>query len=158
MRIIQTNCSVDYYGRGETHLCPGVRLVIIKNDNSISIHQDKGIGPMNYMSRSKIYREEENSEGIITIYAENNNENIKIKMYEIFQDLTMDLESDTKVSHVGTESDLQKWLSIEKNFKEIFSDDYKFLTREYQTTKGAVDLLAQNKNTKQLVLDRKSVV
>lgn len=49
MRLLQLDCEVFYKGRGQSYLERGDRLIIIKDDNSVSVHQDSKISPLNYM-------------------------------------------------------------------------------------------------------------
>ena len=47
--IIGCHCSVKYSGRAESFLPKGDRLVVIKQDGSLLIHQPYGSSPVNYM-------------------------------------------------------------------------------------------------------------
>ena len=49
------NCEVNYSGRAEAFLARGDRLIIVKADNSVLIHQPEGGNPINYMRpKSKV--------------------------------------------------------------------------------------------------------
>src|SRR3989338_8386376 len=55
MVTIFGTCSVGYSGRAASRLPSGKRLVLIKGDNSISIHQNRLVRPTNYMMDTKIW-------------------------------------------------------------------------------------------------------
>ena len=42
-------CIVSYSGRAEAELEEGERLIIIKADNTLLVHQSEGNTPINYM-------------------------------------------------------------------------------------------------------------
>src|SRR3989338_6015960 len=46
---ISARCSVRYSGRAESFLEEGDRIIIIKQDGSMFVHQPEGLNPVNYM-------------------------------------------------------------------------------------------------------------
>ncbi len=168
MRLIQTLCTVHYSGRGDTVFDPSVRLVIVKSDGSVMIHRDKGLKPINYMTNVKD-TDEYDSFGVANVKLSNNGndnehpihhlvvssktETIDISMFEIYFDLELDFpEDDKELKRKGTEKQLQAWLSIDKNFEDTFGERCRFLTREWFTGKGNVDLLGFDSSDGQVML------
>jgi hypothetical protein len=49
VRIVIARCSVDYTGRLSAHLPLATRLIIIKADGSLVIHNDAGTKALNWM-------------------------------------------------------------------------------------------------------------
>ena len=47
--IIGANCTVEYDGRAEAYLPKGDRVIIIKPDKNLLVHQPTGTAPVNYM-------------------------------------------------------------------------------------------------------------
>ena len=153
MHIIQADCEVKYDGRGNTYLERGQRLIMIKADNSVAIHQDKGIRPLNYMTKAvSITDEFDNETKILHLYVKSTKEQLHIIIHEVLFEMHLDFDEDKDLIHTGTEKQLQAWLAEENNFHNTFGEDIQFITREYQTTKGAVDLLGQADEDEQVVL------
>ncbi|MED6331222.1 MAG: endonuclease, partial [Actinomycetota bacterium] len=50
MRIVVARCSVEYQGRLTTELPEAVRLLMVKGDGTLLIHNDRGGKPLNWMS------------------------------------------------------------------------------------------------------------
>src|SRR3989338_8804334 len=47
--VLSATCEVWYSGRAEAYLPPGDRLILIKADTAMLIHQPTGNNPINYM-------------------------------------------------------------------------------------------------------------
>ncbi len=54
MIVLVGDCTVDYHGRATSKLPKGKRLVLIKGDGSVSIHQNRLVRPANYMMGTQI--------------------------------------------------------------------------------------------------------
>ncbi|MBR9707351.1 MAG: DUF91 domain-containing protein, partial [Candidatus Diapherotrites archaeon] len=54
MLVLIGKCHAEYKGRASSKLKPGNRLILIKADKSIAIHQNKNLRPTNYMMNSTI--------------------------------------------------------------------------------------------------------
>src|SRR3972149_3149953 len=50
--VFGCRCSVRYSGRAESYLDIGDRIVVVKSDQSLLIHQPTGNAPINYMKPS----------------------------------------------------------------------------------------------------------
>lgn len=161
MRLIQTLCTVHYSGRGDTVFDPSVRLVIVKSDGSVMIHRDKGLKPINYMTNVKDTDEYDSidisDDGtkrcVHHLVVSSKTETIDVSMFEIHFDMELDFpEDDKELKRKGTEKQLQAWLSIDDNFIRTFGDNCRFLTREWFTGKGNVDLLGLDSSDGQVML------
>lgn len=152
MQLMHIDCEVTYHGRGHTTLPRGHRLVIVKDDGSVAIHQDKGIRPLNYMSKSTELYQTKDDDGYEHFVASSNRETIDIKIYETFIETFLEFPDEAELQRQGTEKQLQAWLANEGNFHAIVGNDVEFVTREFQTGKGAVDLLGMNRVDGQITL------
>ena len=47
--VFSCNCEVEYSGRAESFLSEGDRIILLKSDNTILVHQPNGNNPVNYM-------------------------------------------------------------------------------------------------------------
>lgn len=138
MRIIVANCSVVYTGRGNTTLNEAVRAIIIKEDGSISIHNDNSNKPLNYMSKGNLLTIEK--KGSIELWSfETKKESLQIFVKNIISDSSFPLViEDEGLKRDGTEFQLQEWLAANP---DIVSPGWVTIQREYATGAGAVDLL-----------------
>lgn len=142
MRIIETDCEVNYDGRGSTSHGRAVRVLIIKNDRSFLIHADKGVKPMNYMTNVKEISEDTDPDGtaVLTVTSKKN-EIIDVIMYRKMLDMVIDVPEDDSNSMVnGTERQLQEWLTRPDVFKPTFGDNKEFIMRELKVDTGSIDI------------------
>lgn len=151
MLLLQLDCEVFYKGRGESYLERGDRLIVIKNDNSVTIHQDSKMGPLNYMKEfSTITEKTKHNQRWMVISSKT--ETIKILIHQEKYRQELQLTEDSSLEKKGTESHLQQWLSAPHNFQKIFGDDTKFVMREFDTGNGSCDLLGYNKTDNNIML------
>ncbi|MEM4247239.1 MAG: endonuclease NucS, partial [Candidatus Woesearchaeota archaeon] len=47
--VFGCNCTIRYSGRAESFLNEGDRVIMIKSDNALLVHQPTGNAPINYM-------------------------------------------------------------------------------------------------------------
>ena len=145
MHIIQADCTVEYKGRGHTFLERGVRLILVKDDGSVAIHQDKGMKPLNYMSKStEIETWIDPATGRQQFYVASKTESLDIDVYELIYEHFLDFPDEHDLTRYGTEKQLQAWLANDDNLKDTVGPDIDFVTREYQTGKGPVDILGRD--------------
>lgn len=138
MKIIVAEFEAYYSGRGDTHLPRAVRSIIVKNDGAVSIHNDKGNKPLNYMGAGCVLTESFDGEYLVWSF-DSRGENLTIKVFEKFTEWEGQLD-DGGVGLVrdGTENQLQEWLSLHP---ETFGEGWVFLEREFKTGVGGLDLL-----------------
>jgi endonuclease len=147
MRIIVGECEVHYFGRGETFLPKGDRVIIVKKDGSVSVHANEGTKPLNYMPAGSILTVKKNKKYEQWFFV-GKKEQIIIKMFSITADHTYAVEDgDNKLRRFKTEKQLQESLSNNPDpileFYGETADDVEIFI-EYPTTAGAIDLLIHN--------------
>lgn len=139
MRVIIAECSAIYSGRGDTTLARGQRAILIKDDGSVSIHNDLGNKPLNYMKTPVLVTgENELGEAVWTFDARH--ESLAITLHHVAMETSMPLvgEGDPGLVRDGTEGHLQEWLAANP---EILGGGFTLVSREYPTGNGPVDLL-----------------
>lgn len=145
MRIVIANCSVTYEGRGssvteETE----IRAIMIKASGAVTLHNDSaGNKPLNYMSQKNDFTVEHLPNGEqIWVFA-NKDEQIRIHIVNIISDNTHELAGyDKGITMSGTEKHLQAWIA--NHVEAIFGQGTEFISREFITGAGAVDLFIKN--------------
>lgn len=151
MRIIQARCEVVYEGRCKTFLPPAERLIVMKDDDTVLVHGNTGVKPINYMP--KVTNIEHTTEtandgmtSLQTMVVSNKHETLHIRIYEIVRDDTYEFPEGTgtggleELQKRQSEDELQGWLA--DNFDTVFGGyGVRFVCREFETGKGPVDLL-----------------
>lgn len=156
MRIVVAECSVLYSGRGDTTMDKAVRSIMIKNDGAISIHNDVGNKPLNYMGKENVFTETIDEKSKSTVWRfDTRKEYLEITLYSVLTDFQHELDNGSvPLVRDGTEDDLQAWL-----FKNhyVIREGLIPLQREYQTTAGAIDLMFEKPDGNLLGVEVKRV-
>lgn len=143
LHLIQVDCTVHYVGRGETFLDRGVRLLMIKSDGSVSVHQDKNMQPLNYMSKTTDMSDFVDSDGVRHMLFANKKESVDVVVYDVLFEQHLDGFGESDLERYGTENQLQEWLACDHHLEDVMADGTSFICREYETGKGPVDLLGR---------------
>lgn len=154
MKIIFADCSAVYTGRGDSKLARAVRAIILKNDGSVSIHNEVGNKPMNYMKTAECTPTQD-SDGNVVWEFDSRRESLKITLYEIFGETEHDLVlNDPGLERDGTEKHLQEWLA---KHPEYLGRGYSIVGNEYPTGNGPVDILALDENGRPVAVEVKRI-
>lgn len=154
MRIVVANCSAVYTGRGDTKLKPGIRAILFKEDGAISIHNDAGNKPLNYMGKGNIFTESY-EDGVLVWQFDTRKENLTILMHHVLSDTGFEMDLDDEgLIRDGTEVHLQEWLAANP---EVLGEGLTLVGREYQTGDGPVDLLMRDDNGEHIAVEVKRV-
>jgi len=141
VQVVFAECSAIYSGRGDSTLARGVRAIFIKEDGSVSIHNENGNKPLNYMKTASQERSRnELGEEVWTFDARH--ESLAITLHRILGEVEQPLLSkaeDPGIVSSGTEAQLQEWLF---RHSEALGEGYRSVQREFNTGAGAVDILA----------------
>jgi len=148
--IIYANCIINYSGRAESTSQIGNHLIIIKSDNSLIIHGNRLVLPLNYMSGKKNKIIINNSKIIST----NGKETINIEIINTIHQYAPEEWSDKQIDISKTEKEIVNKLidNIDTHFKNI-----KEIIREYQTPYGPIDILVINEQYNIIEAKRKSI-
>ncbi|KAA9395662.1 endonuclease NucS [Kocuria coralli] len=150
MRVVIADCSVDYRGRLTAHLPLARRLLILKADGSVLVHSDGGsYKPLNWMSPpARLATAEPTQEqaevgvaSVWTVSAAKSDDQLRILIHEIHEDLSHDLGVDPGLTKDGVEADLQRLLAEQIDLVGAGST---LIRREYPTAIGPVDILARD--------------
>ncbi|SFI45691.1 hypothetical protein SAMN05216275_103231 [Streptosporangium canum] len=139
MRLVIARCSVDYLGKLTAHLPMAPRLILIKADNSVSIHaDDRAFKPLNWMNPPCKLREEE---GTWTVTHGKTGEKLVLTMEEIIHDSSHELGVDPGLIKDGVEAHLQELLA---EHITTLGAGWTLVRREYMTAIGPVDILCRD--------------
>ena len=152
MIIIVGNCFVDYFGRATSKLPKGKRMVLIKGDNSISIHQNRLVKPTNYMVGSKIGCEIQDNTLVIQANKLKPVEKLTITFNEITDLKTYNIEMSNDLRLSGSEKDLNDLLMQDLS---IIEPGLKAINQEQHFRKGVCDIIAEDKDKNLVVIELK---
>lgn len=151
--VFSADCSVNYSGRAESYLPDGERIIIIKSDSNLLVHQPKGTAPVNYMKQGSVHSIAENDEGVI-IFSRNNllKESMEIKLNKVHFLKTVKLNDNAALELAGSERDMADMIA--KN-PELIEKGFKPVSREEQTKYGFIDLLGMDAANNLVVIECK---
>ncbi len=154
--VLAAKCEVIYSGRAESFLAEGDRIIMIKQDKTLLIHQPKSSLPINYMKEETEYNFETNQgELIIKAHNKKYKEDLEINVKKAYFLKSLKLDDDQKLIIKGTERDMAEM--IMKNPK-IISDDFKPLSREEHTKYGFIDVFGYDSKGNLIVIETKRYV
>ena len=151
--ILSCNCSITYSGRAESHLDYGDRIIIIKADNTIIIHQPTGNNPVNYMKPgSHITINTKKATPRIEATHQKLKETMHITIKQLHFSKTQHLEDDTTITLEGTEKDMANHIY---NQPSLIEEGFTPVNQEEQTTYGYIDVLGTDKQGNLCVIECK---
>lgn len=150
---IFANCSVVYDGRAQSFLDKGDRLIIIKRDGTLLIHQPDGNAPINYMKPKTSHSLEEES-NVHLLKASNliDKEYLDLFLHTIYSVNSQKLNDSEKLQLAGSEKDMSDMLY---NNPEMIEENFTPLSREEHTTYGFIDVFGLDKNKTLTIIECK---
>ena len=142
--VLNAKCEVWYSGQVESYLPLGDRMIIIKEDGVMVVHQPSGNNPINYLKPGATYSMTHQDDGIFL-----NGSNIKLKEYmdvkiQIIHFLrSHKMEDGQSIRVAGTEQDMSNMIMENP---ELIEPGFKTVSREEQTKFGYIDVLGLDKN------------
>lgn len=151
--VIGANCEVSYFGKVESYLPMGERLIIIKSDKTLLVHQPDGVNPINYMKEKTNHVIVTNDHGL---FIKSNNLFLKdyldIKLHDIHFVSNHALEDGHKLQLQGSEADMSDMI-YEK--PEIIESGFRPFSREEHTKFGFLDVFGTDRDGKVVVIECK---
>ncbi len=149
------HCSVVYSGRAEATLGRGDRLLILKSDGVVLIHQPESSVPINYMKAgSAISVEEVEDHFLIRVANAAEKSSIEIELFRVYDCISRELSDGQKQDLSGHERDMSDWIrdnpvSIGERFRPI--------AREEHTDVGFIDVFGHDGDGGFVVVECKRV-
>jgi len=139
VRLLVARCEVRYTGRLNAVLPEAVRLLILKGDGSVLVHDDAGgYKPLNWMTAPTFLEEE----GDVLIVRKPKTEDVlEIRLVEVFSDVMHDMGESAALQKDGVERDLQEELAAAP---DALGEDLTLVRREWATEVGPVDLMCRD--------------
>ena len=152
MRLLVARCEVRYSGRLDALLPEAVRLLILKDDGSVLVHDDAGgYKPLNWMTAPTFVVDE----GERLVVSKPKTEDVlEIRLVEVLSDVTHDMGESAALQKDGVERDLQEQLAAAP---EALGEELVLVRREWQTEVGPVDLMCKDESGEWVAVEIKRI-
>lgn len=150
--VFAAECTVTYHGRAESHLEKGDRVIIIKPDKTILIHQPTGAAPVNYMKEGAIHTLTSGDVTHIHIHHPLHKEDLFITLYTIYFFNAAPLIDAETITLLGNEKDMSDMIYTNP---QLIEEGFTPLSREEHTTYGFIDVFGYDKNNVLVVVECK---
>ena len=148
-----SHCEINYSGRAEAFLKRGDRMVMIKSDCTLLVHQPVGNAAVNYMkpgSKIDLFNVEDHL--VLKCFNGENKEFLDIEIFRVHSFISHKLEDGLKLELVGSERDMSDMI---KEHPQLISLDFTPLSREEHTTFGFIDVFGHDKTGNLIVVECK---
>ena len=151
--IIIGSCIVDYHGRARSFLDWGERIIMIKQDNTLLVHQPVMREPVNWQPSDSITTfKVKNERLILSSRRRKPPEKMDITFREIKQITVTSLKDKANLLISGMEKDVVN--EIIKN-PEMLEEGLRISQREKHVPSGVIDLFCYDKNHIPVVIEVK---
>jgi len=139
VRLIVARCEVIYSGRLTAVLPEAVRLLILKADGSVLVHDDAGgYKPLNWMTAPTFVVDDGDS---LVVTKPRTDDALEIRLVEVLSDVSHDMGESAALQKDGVERDLQETLAATPS---ALGEELALVRREWQTEIGPVDLMCRD--------------
>ncbi|HET6945695.1 MAG TPA: endonuclease NucS [Gaiellaceae bacterium] len=152
MRLLVARCEVRYTGRLNAVLPEAVRLLILKADGSVLVHDDAGgYKPLNWMSGATYIEQDGDT---LVVRKPKTDDVLEIRLAEILSDVSHDMGESAALQKDGVERDLQLELAAAP---EALGEELTLVKREWQTEIGPADLMCRDEDGEWVAVEIKRV-
>ena len=132
-------CSVFYDGRASSIATYSKRLISIKPDGTVFIHNNKKMKPVNWQPSGSRIKVDINEELIISVIRRRPKEVLKIVIPIVYY-ITLSSLEEGEFRLYGSEAEMVK--DVIEN-PSLIEEDFSPIAREYNTPYGKIDLLGK---------------
>ena len=152
MRLIVARCEVVYSGRLNATLPEAVRLLIVKADGSVLVHDDAGgFKPLNWMTAPTFVTDEGDK---LVVTKPKTEDQLEIRLVEVLSDVAHDMGESAALQKDGVERDLQLALA---DAPDALGEPLTLVKREWATEIGPVDLMCKDADGEWVAVEIKRV-
>jgi RecB family endonuclease NucS len=152
MRLLVARCEVRYTGRLNAVLPEAVRLLILKADGSVLVHDDAGgFKPLNWMTAPTSV---EDTGDTLIVRKPKTDDALEIRLVEILSDVRHDMGESAALQKDGVERDLQEELAASPT---ALGEELTLVKREWATDVGPVDLMCRDEDGEWVAVEIKRI-
>jgi len=148
-------CAITYSGRAESYLDFGDRLIIIKQDKTLLIHQPDGGMPINYLkapASAEFILDETQEKPFILLEGRSGADEIDCEITKVYDLYSRKLIDGLKQDLAGSEAEMSDYI---RDHPEIISKDFIPLSREEHTKYGFIDVFGHTGDGTLLIIECK---
>src|SRR4051794_23937619 len=152
IRLDVARCEVRYTGRLTAVLPEAVRLLILKADGSVLVHDDAGgFKPLNWMSGPTHIEE---LGDVLLVRKPKTEDVLEIRLAEILSEVVHDMGESAALQKDGVERDLQLELAAAPT---ALGEELTLVKREWATEVGPVDLMCRDEDGEWVAVEIKRI-
>jgi RecB family endonuclease NucS len=152
MRLLVARCEVRYTGRLTAVLPEAVRLLMLKSDGSVLVHDDAGgYKPLNWMT-GPTHIEERGD--VLLVRKRKADDVLEIRLADIISDVVHDMGESAALQKDGVERDLQLELA---DAPSALGEELRLVKREWPTEIGPVDLMCRDEDGEWVAVEVKRI-
>jgi endonuclease len=152
VRLVVARCEVRYTGRLTAVLPEAVRLLILKADGSVLVHDDAGgYKPLNWMTGPTHV---EQLGDVLVVRKPKTEDVLEIRLVELLSDVVHDMGESAALQKDGVERDLQLELAAAPC---ALGEELSLVKREWATEIGPVDLMCRDADAGWVAVEIKRV-
>jgi RecB family endonuclease NucS len=152
VRLIVARCEVVYSGRLSAVLPEAVRLLILKADGSVLVHDDAGgFKPLNWMTAPTFVADEGDR---LVVTKPKTEDQLEIRLVEVLSDVVHDMGESAALQKDGVERDLQLALA---DAPDALGEPLTLVKREWATEVGPVDLMCKDADGEWVAVEIKRI-
>ncbi|MCJ2533726.1 MAG: endonuclease NucS [Candidatus Thermoplasmatota archaeon] len=153
MLLLIGDCMVDYRGRAQSILDWGERIVMIKQDGNVLVHQPEMREPVNWQpSGTTTEFKEENDSLVIRSRHSHPPEKMKITLRNLKMIIATSLRDNADLVIAGMEIDVVNQIISEP---DIIEEGLRISKREKHVKSGMIDLFGYDKNHTPTIIEVK---
>lgn len=153
MLIVLGKCKVFYYGRAESRLSSGDRVIIVKPDGTVLIHQNKKRKPVNWQPPgSSVMLVEKEGRLFIKSVRRKPKEVILVELEDVYEVIEFKALDYNELNLYGSESEMGDYIM---NHPEVIEEGFVPLEREKAIMHGKIDLFGKDKDGNLVVIELK---
>ncbi|XGI84757.1 endonuclease NucS (plasmid) [Halorutilales archaeon Cl-col2-1] len=146
-------CEVDYDGRASSYLGVGDRVILIKPDGTLLVHQDEKRKPVNWQppgstAQASLYGDKLKIKSRRT----SPRETISIVFEDVYQVTSMKLEDSREISLEGAEEQMQNRIMMNP---DIIEEGFRAIEKERESDYGRIDVFGRDSESNPVILELK---
>ncbi len=142
--VFGCNCEIKYSGRAESFLPAGDRIIIVKEDKTLLVHQPTGNNPVNYMKPGSAHSViMEDGKCVFKSKNQSTKEFMEIQLHNVHFFNYLKLSDGQSIELKGTEKDMADMIM---QTPELIESGFKPVSMEEQTKYGFIDVMGYDKD------------
>ncbi len=149
--ILVAECSIDYEGRAASKAGRAYRLIIIKQDGTVLVHESSGREPLNWQPKATVRAWSEEGVAYVEAIRSRPRERLLIKLYPPITVMAARL-GQRGLELFGSENDIVEVIAMNPG---IIEEGAELVTREARTPYGRADVILRGRDGALIVVEVK---